>query len=112
MTTSPWMLEKLAASRMADREAEATAYRRSMGPAMAKSATRASHRFVVTRKAGRILISIGCRLAGPEDAVTGETQSSSLRLQHCRRSRRRQMLAPTAHPLGQGGPDYERPVDR
>jgi hypothetical protein len=27
---------------------------------------------VVARTAGRILISIGCRLAGPEDAVIGK----------------------------------------
>jgi hypothetical protein len=79
MTTSPWVLEKLAASRMAEREAEATAYRRVMRPAMAKSATRARRRFIVTRKAGRILISIGCRLAGPENGGTDE--SSSIRLQ-------------------------------
>jgi hypothetical protein len=82
MTMHPWMLEKMTASRMADREAEATAYRRAMRPAMAKSATRASRRFVVTRKAGHILISIGCRLAGPEDAGTDEIQSSWIRLQH------------------------------
>ena len=84
MTMHPWMLEKMTASRMADREAEATAYRRAMRPAMAKSATRRSRRFVVTRKAGRILLSIGCRLAGPETAVTGETQSCSIRLQQSR----------------------------
>jgi hypothetical protein len=82
MTMHPWMLEQLAASRMADREAEATAHRKAMLPAMKKSATRASRSFALTRKAGRILISIGCRLAGTEDAVSDET--SSVRLQHSR----------------------------
>jgi hypothetical protein len=79
MTMHPWIAEQLTASQMADREAEATAYRRVMRPTMAKSATRARRRFIVTRKAGRILISIGCRLAGPENGGTDE--SSSIRLQ-------------------------------